>query len=479
VVPSHSPTFLALETNSAWVVIVVVSLVSFVAAVVLRKIINRTGGIASGILLSMPLILPMVAAVLFPHPLLPEIAVLRPAGAALLDHSDHLLKNLLLLSSGREHVVTPYALSSSAGSWILIIGLSISSFMLLRRMVGALLVHRLITRCRPIGRAQGYAVEMVHRLAQDANFKTEPELLLLPAGVSGAFAVGSRNRRILISEDLMEHFDPDELEAILAHEIAHLEARDVQIIFGAGVLRDAVGWNPIAHLAFRWLLTDRELEADRRAAALTGRPLAVASGLLKMCDLVGRRPRLRHRVAVGFLRPGGRISRRVSHLIALSDGTTVTGPDGRIPYMVAGLLVAVLGLQVGARVARQDASAFAIVWGAPDASAGQLFQPPRKAAILQPPKGSPLNRKMNQREALVYRQLTHEVSLRREDLGPWLAAMARFSASQTGQTPIQILHDKLEIGWRWQAVPLSPPVGEMGLYRINRATLWPSNPANL
>jgi hypothetical protein len=86
---------------------------------------------------------------------------------------------------------------------------------------------------------------------------------------------------------------------------------------------------------------------------------------------------------------------------------------------------------------------------------------------------------MNQREALVYRQLTHEVSLRREDLGPWLAAMARFRASQTGQTPIQILRDRLEIGWRWQAVPLSPPVGEMGLYRINRATLWPSNPANL
>ena len=160
-------------------------------------------------------------------------------------------------------------------------------------------------------------------------------------------------------------------------------------IFGAGVLRDAVGWNPIAHFAFRWLLTDRELEADRRAAVLTGRPLAVASGLLKMCDLVGRRPRLRHRVAVGFLRPGGRITRRVSHLIALADGTTVAGPDGRIPYLVAGLLVAVLGLQVRrarrrARMLPLSPSCGAPRRHRPDSS----FSPPARQASSNPQRGS-------------------------------------------------------------------------------------------
>jgi Zn-dependent protease with chaperone function len=478
-VPSHSPTFLALETDSAWVVIVVVSLVSFIGAIGLRRIINRTGGFASGILLAMPLLLPMVAAVLFPHPLLPEIAVLRPAGEALLDHSDHLL-NLLLLVSGHQHVVTPYALTASAGSWILVLGLSISSFMLLRRVVGAILVHRLILRCRPLTDDAAGAAAMVRRLATQANLKPAPEVLLLPDGVSGAFAVGARRRRILISTDLMKHFDPDELEAILAHEVAHLEARDVQVIFSAGMLRDAVGWNPIAHLAFRRLMTDREYEADRRAAALTGRPLAVASGLLKMCDLVGRRPRLRHRIAVGFLRPGGRITRRVSHLIALADGDAVSAPDGRVPYLLAGALVAILSLQVGARIAQHDSSAYAIVWGAPHAAVGALFQPPSKGTILQSPRPTaPPTRKLSGRAQLVYRQLTHEVSLRREDFGPWLAAMVQFRASQTGQTPTQIYRDKLQLGWRWQAVPLSPPVGEMGIYRIDRSKLWPSDPANL
>jgi Zn-dependent protease with chaperone function len=446
--------------------------------VILRRVIDRTGGIASGILLSMPLLLPMVAALLFPHPLLPEIAVLRPAGQALLDHSNHLL-NLLLLSSSHREVVTPYALTSSPGSWVLVIGLSISSFMLLRRLVGSILVRRLICACTPLTDDCAGARKMVEHLSAQAGLKTPPQLLLLPLGVSGAFAVGSRKTRILISADLIDHFDEHELEAILAHEIAHLEARDVPIIFTAGVLRDAVGWNPIAHLAFRWLITDRELEADRRAAALTGRPLAVASGLLKMCDLIGRRPRFRERATVGFLRPGGGIARRVSQLIALADGRTISGSDGRIPYLMAGLLVAVLGLQVGARVAQEDASAFAIVWGAPESSAAELFEPPPKHAIFKAPAIASNNPKLSARAQRAYRQLTHDVSLRREDLAAWLGTMVQFRASQTGQDPTEIFRDRLQIGWRWQAVPLSPPVGEMGLYRINRQTLWPTDPAKL
>jgi Zn-dependent protease with chaperone function len=469
-VPSHSPTFLALETDSAWVVIVVVSLVSFVAAVVLRKLIKGTGGVASGMLLSLPLILPMVAAVVFPHPLLPEIAVLRPAGAALLDRSHHLL-NLLLLSNDRSSVVTPYALTASAGSWVLLIGLSISSFMLLRRLVGSALVRRLIGQCTPFEGDVSVAPAMISRLSAAAALKSEPELLLLPTGISGAFAVGGRRSRILISEDLVDHFDDHELEGILAHEVAHLEAHDVPIVFTAGMLRDAVAWNPIAHLAFRQVVMDRELEADRRAAALTGRPLAVASGLLKMCDLMRRRPRLRHRLAMGFLSPGGRISHRVSSLIALADGTPMA-PDGRIPYVLAGVLVAVLGLQVGAPIASRDSSALAIVWGVPHVGSTQLFQAPPKAARAGPTSAdSPRFRKLSGRAKIAYRQLTHEISVRREDFGNWLRAMVEFRASQTGQSPTEIYRDRLQIGWGWQAVPLSPAVGQMGIYRIDRASL--------
>ena len=78
------PTILALQADSAWFVIVAVSLVTLPVVLLLRRLIDRPGGLASGILLSLPLALPLVAAVLYGHPVLPEIAVLRPALQAVL-----------------------------------------------------------------------------------------------------------------------------------------------------------------------------------------------------------------------------------------------------------------------------------------------------------------------------------------------------------------------------------------------------------
>jgi hypothetical protein len=138
---------------------------------------------------------------------------------------------------------------------------------------------------------------------------------------------------------------------------------------------------------------------------------------------------------------------------------------------MAGLLVAVLGLQVGARIAQEDASAFAIVWGAPQASANELFEPPPKAAMFQRTSTqSPANHKLTARAQRVYRQLTHDVSLRREDLGVWFDTMVQFRASQTGQTA-KLYDVGFQIGSRWQAVPLSAPVAGMGLYRIDPTNL--------
>ena len=82
---SAAPTLLAVETNSAWVVIPLVSLVSFLAAVLLRRIINRPGGFMSGLLLVLPLVLPIVAAIVYEHGVLPEIAVMQPvSGSAII-----------------------------------------------------------------------------------------------------------------------------------------------------------------------------------------------------------------------------------------------------------------------------------------------------------------------------------------------------------------------------------------------------------
>jgi hypothetical protein len=220
---------------------------------------------------------------------------------------------------------------------------------------------------------------IVDRICLNATVKRPPRVLVMPDGNAGAFAVAGRRGRILISPQLLDELDHEELEGILAHEIAHLESHDVQLAFAAGFLRDLVAWNPVAHVALRRLLADREVEADRRAAALTGNPLAVASGLVRLCELRPRRRVRRTGYALAF--GGGRVPRRVGHLLALADGRTIVKGGGAMPYVLAGMLVAVLGLQAGARLAAQDAGAFAIVLGsAAEPVRSDFWSPGERAA---------------------------------------------------------------------------------------------------
>ncbi|MDQ4026175.1 MAG: M56 family metallopeptidase [Actinomycetota bacterium] len=467
---SAAPAVLALETDSAWVVIVVVSLVTLAAALLLRRLINRPGGVLSGLLLGLPLALPLVAAVFYEHALLPEVSVLRPAGSALLDGSGSLF-HLLLFQDQATHTVTPYALSGSAGPWILLAGGLVTSFMLVRRVVGVVLVRRVIARSRPLDEEHRAVVApALEETVRLSSLTKVPEVLVLPDGVQGAFAVGGRNGRILVSEAVIFDLDREELEGVLAHEVAHLETHDVRVVFAAGLLRDLVAWNPLAHVAFRRLASDREREADRRAATLTARPLAVASGLLKMYDLMRTQPRVLDQGAMAILRPGRQVSRRVSHLIALADGRTLAAPSGRLPYLMAGLVVAVLGLQVGARVAMQDMNGFAIVLGDTSSNNAEFWTPTeiRKhhksvngrhhvAAARGPARG-----KAKGKPSPRYPELTREVLVKEKNLPAWFEWMAR-RAEGISRSSL-----KWDLRREWRAVPVfsQPAGGPLTIYRL-------------
>jgi Zn-dependent protease with chaperone function len=469
-VTQAAPTIFAVETDSAWIVIVAVSLVTLCAALLLRRLIGRPGGLLSGVLLALPLLLPVVAALAFERGVLPEFAVLQPARVALSDRSQDLL-HLLYLSDGQGGG-TFYALIGSFGPWILLIGASVSSFMLLRRAVGMALLHRLIARCStPPQPLAATLDDIVRRLSSSCGLKRNPDVLLLPTGLSGAFAVGVKRPKILISEDLIDGLEDDELAAILAHELSHIHSRDVSVVFMAGLLRDMIAWNPVAHIAYRRLTSDREIEADRRAAAMTGSPLAVASGLLKMYEIVkGRRP-CTGRVALAFVRPGGRIARRVSHLLDVADGRVTLRSAGRFPYLIAALLVALLGLQAGARIA-DDRAALAIVWGTPDiaASAYPSKRVPAETARRNDARGRAKARS-DRTEASKLR-LRDFSSIKEQNVDEWVRAMTNWMRKQGGTT-LSPLTLRWEARQDWTAVPLQCTVGSICIYRMERGTLLP------
>jgi len=472
---SAAPIIVTIEANSAWVVIFVVSLVTFPAALFLRRLIGRPGALSSSFLMALPLSLPLVAAAFFQGSVLPEVSVLRPLQAELLQRSDWNLQHLLFMPDGGGRGVVPYVFSGAPGRWLLLLGAGFSSVMLLRRFLGAVSLRRLVRRCRPADPPRdGWLIERVAALSEAAKLKHPLQVLILPEGVPGAFVTGiGRHSRILISGALVELLSRDELDGLLAHEIAHVAAQDVRVTVAGGVLRDVVAWNPIAHLALHRLVVDRELEADRRAASLTGKPLAVASSLLKMCELMKRHPTLGPHPGVSFIRRGGSLKRRVAHLLALADGRVVSTPTSRLPFIGAAFLAAALGLQAGAQVAQQGG--FAVVWAAPDTRSVPIWSQDhgvqaQKARAARASLEERSRAKTRPVSAGTFPQARYPVfgdgyALREKDFKPWMRAMTVW-AKRHGFSPRTL---SAEVNQSWRAVPVfsAPQIGPFGFYRID------------
>ncbi|MBX0296143.1 M48 family metalloprotease [Halomicroarcula sp. F27] len=69
--------------------------------------------------------------------------------------------------------------------------------------------------------------QFVEQVCRDKNLE-KPSLKIADMGVPNAFAVGRRgNGTVVISRELIQLLDRDELEGVIAHELAHIDNRDV------------------------------------------------------------------------------------------------------------------------------------------------------------------------------------------------------------------------------------------------------------
>ncbi len=69
--------------------------------------------------------------------------------------------------------------------------------------------------------------QFVERVCREKDMK-KPSLKIAGMGVPNAFAVGRRgNGTVVISKELIQLLDRDELNGVIAHELAHIDNRDV------------------------------------------------------------------------------------------------------------------------------------------------------------------------------------------------------------------------------------------------------------
>ncbi|MFC4989561.1 MULTISPECIES: zinc metalloprotease HtpX [Saliphagus] len=159
----------------------------------------------------------------------------------------------------------------------------------------------------------------VSRLSQQADLP-KPTVAVVDSRTPNAFATGRSpsNAAVAVTTGLLETLDREELDGVLAHELAHVKNRDVavmtiasflstvaflivrfggQMMFytGGGRGRDGKGaagilvailvsllvWI-VSYLLIRALSRYREFAADRGAAAITGNPSGLASALMKI-----------------------------------------------------------------------------------------------------------------------------------------------------------------------------------------------------
>lgn len=164
-----------------------------------------------------------------------------------------------------------------------------------------------------------YAI--VRRLALQADMPM-PSIHLIDSPQPNAFATGRnpKHAAVAVTSGILQVMTTEELEGVLAHELAHVRNRDILIssiaamlaaaltvlsrmafFFGGGRDREnplgAIGVlvalivGPIAAMFIRFAISRaREYQADASGAAITGQPLHLASALAKIGQATSRIP---------------------------------------------------------------------------------------------------------------------------------------------------------------------------------------------
>lgn len=162
--------------------------------------------------------------------------------------------------------------------------------------------------------------DMVTRLSRQADLP-KPAVAVAQSDVPNAFATGrnQRNATVAVTTGLMHTLNAEEMEGVIAHELAHIKNRDVMVmtiasflasvafiivrwgwLFGGNNRNAAPVWVAIVVSLLVWVISFflmralsryREYSADRGAAAITGQPAALASALMKISGRMDKVPK--------------------------------------------------------------------------------------------------------------------------------------------------------------------------------------------
>ena len=173
-----------------------------------------------------------------------------------------------------------------------------------------------MTKAKPLSEQQAPEIHaMVRRLSNRAKIPM-PDIYITPSNQPNAFATGRnpQNAAVAVTKGITNLLDKEELEGVLAHELAHIKNRDTLISTIAAVMAGALAmlarmgrfsmlfggrrrnnnggallqllaiiFAPLAAIIIKMAISrSREYLADREGARIAGKSDGLASALAKM-----------------------------------------------------------------------------------------------------------------------------------------------------------------------------------------------------
>jgi len=172
------------------------------------------------------------------------------------------------------------------------------------------------------------------------------------AAIFGPATVGFRRQTLLLPPAFLDKLTPAELDALLAHELAHMRRWDFLKNLVYGIVSLPIAYHPITALTRARLAETRELVCDAMAAEAVGGRDGYARSLLQLARMLSANPAPKILHAIGIL-DANIFERRVMHLTRRSKEAT----GGRRFSLAAGCVLLALATCASALALRMDVKA--------------------------------------------------------------------------------------------------------------------------
>jgi beta-lactamase regulating signal transducer with metallopeptidase domain len=217
--------------------------------------------------------------------------------------------------------------------WLTLVWLAGVMMLSIRTLGGLVLAHRMqLHGARPVSELwRERAAEIARKLSVSGPVKVlESSLVSVPT------AVGWLRPAILLPASAFTGLTPQQLEAVLAHELAHVRRNDYLVnVLQTGV-ETLLFYHPAAWWVSRQIRAEREHVCDDMAVRVTGDAMTYARALTRIERLRTTAPRL----AMGA--DGGSLRSRVSRLVEGPPSPRHLSPLLVGLFLIVGTLTAVV-----------------------------------------------------------------------------------------------------------------------------------------